>query len=117
MGEEDAVRCIGQYSKNMFSVKGCMGSTRLTGVVAQRVEDSDEVVQAGPVVRIAVKTLLEGVPRQRDAHQLHGYLTDLVPHVHVGGVQHHGLDRREREESEREGDSFSKHWDFVGQDQ
>ena len=78
-----------------------MGLTRLTGVVAKRVEDSDEVVQAGPVVRVAVKTLLEGVPCQRDTHQLHGHLTDLVPHVHVCGVQHHGLDKRSDRERVR----------------
>ena len=69
-----------------------MGLSRLTGVVAECVQDGDEVVQAGPVVRVAVKALLEGMPRQGDSHQLHGHLPDLIPHVDVGGVQHHGLE-------------------------
>jgi len=75
----------------------CLLSRSLTGVVAERVEDGDEVVQAGPVVRVAMQTLLEGVACQRETHQLHRHLTDLVPHVDVGGVQHHGLDERGKE--------------------
>ena len=75
---------------------------RLTGVVAERVQDGDEVVQAGPVVRVAVKALLEGMSRQGDSQQLHGHLPDLVPHVDVGGVQHHRLE--EGSESQRDGD-------------
>ena len=91
-----------------------MGPTRLTGVVAERVQHCDEVVQAGPVVRVAVKALLEGMPRQRDAHQLHGHLPNLVPHVDVGGVQHHGLE--EGGDSKRDGDSSQRQRSFVGPD-
>lgn len=68
-----------------------IGAPLLTGVVSEGVEDSDEVVQAGPVVWVALQTLLEGVAGQRDAEESHGQQPDLKPHVDVGGVQHDSL--------------------------
>lgn len=65
---------------------------RRTGVVAEGVENSDEVVQAGPVVRVAVQTLLEGVSGQRDANESYSQQPDFIPHVHIRGIQHNGLE-------------------------
>lgn len=62
-----------------------------TGVVTEGVEDTYEVVQAGPVVRVTVQSLLKGMSSQRNAHESHSHLPDFKPHVHVGGVQHNGL--------------------------
>lgn len=62
-----------------------------TGVVAEGVENRDEVVQAGPVVRVAVQSLLKGVSSQRDAHKPQSHLPDFVPHVDISGVQHYSL--------------------------
>lgn len=76
-----------------------------TGVVAEGVEDTYEVVQAGPVVWVTVQSLLEGVASQRDADESHGHLPNFIPHVDVGGVQHHGL--REGRSRRREGRPLS----------
>ncbi len=62
-----------------------------TGVVTECVENSYEVVQAGPVVRVTAQSLLEGMSSQRNAHQSHSHLTNFVPHVHVSGIQHNCL--------------------------
>lgn len=67
-----------------------------TGVVTEGVEDSDEVVHAGPVVRVTVQSLLKGMSSQRNAHQPHSHLPDFVPHVHIGRIQHDGLRREQR---------------------
>lgn len=71
--------------------KNWIGLPLLTGVVGEGVEDGDEVVQAGPVVRVALQTLLEGVAGQRDAEESHSQKPDFKPHVDIGGVQHDGL--------------------------
>lgn len=65
-----------------------------TGVVSEGVENSDEVVQAGPVVWVTVQPLLKGVASQRNAHKSQSQLPDLVPHVDVSGVQHDSLKPR-----------------------
>lgn len=62
-----------------------------TSVVTEGVENSDEVVQAGPVVWVTVQSLLKGMSRQRNAHESHSHLPNFVPHVHVSGIQHNGL--------------------------
>lgn len=62
-----------------------------TAVVAERVKDSDEAVEARPVVRVTAQAHLEGMTRQWDAHPPQSHLTQLVPHVHISGVQHDSL--------------------------
>lgn len=62
-----------------------------TGVVTEGVENSDEVVQTGPVIWVTVQSLLKSVSSQRNAHESHSHLSNFVPHVHVGGIQHNGL--------------------------
>lgn len=59
-----------------------------TCVVAECVQNSYEVVQAWPVVRVAVQTLLKSVTGKRDAHQPYSHLTNFIPQVHISGVQH-----------------------------
>lgn len=71
--------------------KGEKGDVLHTGVVTECVEDSYEVVQAGPVVWVTMQSLLKGMSSQRNAHQSHSHLTNLVPHVHISGVQHNSL--------------------------
>ncbi len=67
-----------------------------TGVVTECVENSYEVVQAGPVVWVTVQSLLKGMSSQRNAHKSHSHLTDFIPHVHVSGIQHDGLRKEQR---------------------
>lgn len=62
-----------------------------TSIVAECVKNSDEVVQAGPVIQVTVQSLLEGMSSQRNAHQSHSHLTNFVPHVHISGIQHNSL--------------------------
>lgn len=62
-----------------------------TGVVTECVENSYEVVQAGPVVWVTVQSLLKGMSSQRNAHQSHSHLTNFVPHVHISGIQNNCL--------------------------
>lgn len=70
---------------------GSDGDGGHTGVVTEGVENRDEVVQAGPVVRVAVQSLLKGVSSQRNAHKSQSHLPDFEPHVDVSGVQHYSL--------------------------
>lgn len=44
------------------------------------------------MVRVAVQTLLKGVSGQRDANESYSQQPDFIPHVHVRGVQHNGLE-------------------------
>lgn len=67
-----------------------------TGVVTEGVENSDEVVQAGPVVWVTVQSLLKGMSSQRNAQESHSHLPNLVPHVHVSGIQHNSLKKEEQ---------------------
>lgn len=55
-------------------------------IVADGVEDADELVEAGPVAGAAGQTLLEGVPGQTDVAELYGHLADAVPDADVAGV-------------------------------
>lgn len=68
-----------------------MTEERLTAVVTEYVDNSNDVVQTGPVVGVTLQTLLKGMPRQWNAQQSHSHLTNLVPYVHICGIQHHSL--------------------------
>lgn len=63
----------------------------LTGVVAEGVQDSDEVVQAGPVVRVAPQPFLKRVASQGHPDEPQGHVSNLIPEVDVRGVQHDRL--------------------------
>lgn len=69
---------------------------RLTCVIAEGVQDSDEVVQAGPVVRIAPQPFLKSMASQGDPDEPQGHMSDFIPEVDIRGVQHDCLEAAQR---------------------
>lgn len=64
----------------------------LTCVITEGVQNSDEIVQAGPMVRITPKSFLKGMASQGKPDEPQCHVSDFVPEVDVCGVQHHRLE-------------------------
>lgn len=67
----------------------------LTAVVTESVEDCDETVQAGPVIRVTAQAHLKGMAGQRHAGLPQGQLSHFKPHIHICGVQHDSLQNKQ----------------------
>lgn len=65
---------------------------RLTCVITEGVQNSDEIVQAGPVVRITPKSFLKSMASQGKPDEPQCHVSNFVPEVDVCGVQHHCLE-------------------------
>lgn len=64
----------------------------LTCVVTEAVQNSDEIVQARPVVRVTPKPFLKSMASQGEPDEPQGHVSDFVPKVDICGIQHHCLE-------------------------